>query len=296
MRCKIAIMPTVTLLGIGFGDLLSGAVFAEIIFARPGVGKLIYDMVEHPQLSGRPGRGAGHDVLLCAQHLARRSARRLARPPCPRKPLRSPPRRRRGRERAGRACAGCSHDPLGLARPGPRRAVRVGALLRPLLAPYDPNAIDVPDRLAGPSLGALAGTDQLGRDIFSRVLYGGRIALRSALVDRRLAVARRCLLGMLAGYGPRWLDNALLLVFDTVRSFPTVMLALAAVTLAGPSLEMVILVVVVAPRSRSTPASSRTQTLSLKSAEFILAERSLGAGPVRASSASTSCRTSSARC
>jgi ABC-type antimicrobial peptide transport system permease subunit len=86
------------------------------------------------------------------------------------------------------------------------------------------------------------------------------------------------LLGMLAGYGPRWLDNALLLLFDTVRSFPTIMFALAAVTLTGPSLGMVILIIVVT----SVPVYGRivrTQTLSLKATEFILAERALGLWP-----------------
>ena len=87
-------------------------------------------------------------------------------------------------------------------------------------------------------------------------------------------------LGMIAGYGPRWADNALLLLFDTVRSFPTIVLALAIVSLTGPSLEMVMVVFII----NAVPGFgriARTQTLALKSTEFILAERSLGAGPWR---------------
>ena len=88
------------------------------------------------------------------------------------------------------------------------------------------------------------------------------------------------LLGMIAGYGPRWLDSLLLLFFDSLRSFPTVMLALALVTLTGPSLGAVILVVVLA----MLPGYARVvraQTMSLKSSEFVLSARTLGARPWR---------------
>jgi peptide/nickel transport system permease protein len=171
-------------------------------------------------------------------------------------------------------------DPLGRAGLLLVALFLLGSLLAPWLAPYDPNALDVRARREGPSLAHLAGTDQLGRDTFSRVLYGGRVALQVAAWSISTSLLLGLLLGMLAGYGPRWLDNALLLLFDTVRSFPTIMFALAAVTLAGPSLEMVILIIVVT----SVPVYGRivrTQTLSLKATEFILAERSLGAGPAR---------------
>ncbi len=171
-------------------------------------------------------------------------------------------------------------DPLGLTGLVLVVLFFASAIFAPWLSPFDPNAIDVQARLAAPSLTHLAGTDQLGRDTFTRVLYGGRIALQVAAWAISLSLALGVLLGMLAGYGPRSLDNTLLLVFDTVRSFPTIMFALAAVTLTGPSLEMVILIIVVT----SVPVYGRivrTQTLSLKATEFILAERSLGAGPLR---------------
>jgi peptide/nickel transport system permease protein len=171
-------------------------------------------------------------------------------------------------------------DPLGLTGLILVALFLTGALFADWLAPYDPSALDVRARLGGPSLAHLAGTDQLGRDTFSRVLYGGRVALQVAAWSISVSLALGILFGMLAGYGPRWLDSALLLLFDTVRSFPTIMFALAAVTLAGPSLEMVILILIVT----SVPVYGRivrTQTLSLKETEFILAERALGAGPAR---------------
>ena len=153
----------------------------------------------------------------------------------------------------------------------------IGALFAEYITPYSPTAIDVKSRLAAPSFEHLLGTDQLGRDTFTRVLYGGRVALQVAAWSISLALSAGLVLGMLAGYGPRWLDNALLLLFDSVRSFPTIMFALAIITLTGPSLNMVILVIVVT----SIPVYARivrTQTMSLKEQEFVLAARALGTG------------------
>jgi peptide/nickel transport system permease protein len=154
------------------------------------------------------------------------------------------------------------------------------AIFANVIAPYSPSAIAIPERLQPPSLAHLFGTDQLGRDVFSRVVLGARIALEVAMVAITLALALGGGLGLAAGYGPRWLDGILVLVFDTIRSFPTIMFALALVTLIGPSLETVIVIVVVtfAP---SYARIVRAQTQALKHAEFILAERSLGAGALR---------------
>ena len=151
------------------------------------------------------------------------------------------------------------------------------AIFAPLLAPYDPNQLDIPARMSGPTADHWAGTDQLGRDTFSRVLYGGRVALKIAAIGVSASFFIGLLLGMIAGYGPRWLDNLLLLVFDTIRSFPTIVMALAVVALTGPSLELVMIIVIVT----SIPGyarMARTSTLALKNTEFIVAERSLGAG------------------
>lgn len=167
-------------------------------------------------------------------------------------------------------------EPLGLLGLVLVSIMVASALLADLIVPYDPIAIDPRNRLLPPSLDHWLGTDQLGRDLFSRVVMGGRVALEVALVCISLALSIGIVLGMLAGFGPRWLDNILILLFDTVRSFPTVMFALAVVTLVGPSLETVILVVVVT----SIPTYGRivrTQTQALRNNQFILAERSMGA-------------------
>ena len=156
----------------------------------------------------------------------------------------------------------------------------VAAIFAPVLATHDPLALDIPNRLSVPTLEHWAGTDQLGRDTYSRVLYGGRVALQVAAIGVSISLIVGLGLGMLAGYGPRWLDNILLLLFDSIRSFPTIVLALAAVALLGPSLHLVLAIVIVTSIP-SYARLARTSTMALKNTDFVLAEKSLGAGTVR---------------
>ena len=152
-----------------------------------------------------------------------------------------------------------------------------GAVFADWLTLHEPNRISPRDRFQGPSWEHLLGTDQLGRDLFSRVLHGGRIALSVALFSTATSLLIGIVLGLIAGYGPRWLDNVMLLLFDSIKSFPTVMLALALVTLFGPSLTAVVVVVVLV----NVPGYARiirTQTLSLRESEFVTAAQSMGAG------------------
>lgn len=155
-----------------------------------------------------------------------------------------------------------------------------GAIFADLLSSFDPTRISPRDRFLPPGGEHLLGTDQLGRDLFSRVLHGGRIALSVALFATAISLMIGITLGLIAGYGPRWLDNLMILLFDSIKSFPTVMLALALVTLFGPSLTAVVVVVILV----NVPGYARiirTQTLALKSAEFVTAAQSMGAGTAR---------------
>lgn len=148
------------------------------------------------------------------------------------------------------------------------------------LAPYDYKELNVKARLGDPSWDHLLGTDNLGRDTFSRILHGGQIALYVALVSVGSSLLLGLVLGMLAGYGPSWLDNTLMWIFDSVRAFPVIMFALAVITVVGPSLETIIFVVI----ATTTPGYARiarASTLATKNTEFILAARSLGAGAWR---------------
>ncbi len=185
-------------------------------------------------------------------------------------------------EKPGRvgSLARLARDPVGLFGAVLVVLVVLSALLADVLSPADPTALDPSVRFQWPSVAHPLGTDHLGRDLFARVLHGGRVALEVSLLAVSAALGAGLVLGMLAGYGPPWLDNALLLVFDGVRSFPTIMFALAVVTLLGPSLGTILVVVVVT----SVPLFGRvvrTQTLSLKTTDFVLAERALGAGTAR---------------
>ncbi|WP_374371029.1 ABC transporter permease [Dongia sp.] len=162
------------------------------------------------------------------------------------------------------------------------------AILAPFFATHDPNALDIPARLSGPSLDHFAGTDQLGRDTYSRILYGGRVALQVAAIGISVSLVFGMLFGMLAGFGPRWLDNLLLLFFDVIRSFPTIIMALSTGALLGPSLSInipllnpnlnLILAIVIITTIPGYARLVRTSTMALKTTEFILAERSLGVG------------------
>lgn len=156
----------------------------------------------------------------------------------------------------------------------------ISAIFAPWLAPYDPNAMDIPARLSPPVWDHIAGTDQLGRDTFSRLLHGGRVALRIAAIGVSVSLAIGLMLGMIAGFGPRWLDNLLLLLFDGVRAFPTIVMALATVALTGPSLGLVLAIVIITSIPQYARVT-RTATISLRATEFIQAERSLGASTAR---------------
>ena len=173
-----------------------------------------------------------------------------------------------------------SSDPLGLLGLCLVTLMVVSALGASILAPYDPIQLNIMDRLQGPSANHILGTDQLGRDLFSRVLFGGQVALKVAFLTIGSALIIGVVLGMIAGYGPAWLDNSIMLLFDTIRSVPTIMLALAAVAMVGPSITTVIFVIAVS----SIPNYGRvvrTQTLTIKSKDFVKAEMLMGASLLR---------------
>ena len=173
-----------------------------------------------------------------------------------------------------------SSDPLGLLGLCLVTLIVVSALGATIFAPYDPIQLNIMDRLQGPSANHILGTDQLGRDLFSRVLFGGQVALKVAFLTIGSALIIGVVLGMIAGYGPAWLDNSIMLLFDTIRSVPTIMLALAAVAMVGPSITTVIFVIAVS----SIPNYGRvvrTQTLTIKSKDFVKAEMLMGASLLR---------------
>jgi peptide/nickel transport system permease protein len=154
------------------------------------------------------------------------------------------------------------------------------ALFAPIIAPHDPLKLDVMNKFAAPSLSHWAGTDQLGRDTLSRIIYGARTALSIAVTATVLAGFLGLILGLIAGYGPRWLDAILVLCFDSVSSLPMIMFALAVITVLGPGTNTLILVIILI----SVPGYARfirAQTLSLANSDFIMAERVMDASHAR---------------
>ena len=149
-----------------------------------------------------------------------------------------------------------------------------------LFSPFEPSEINIKDKLQSPSFLHILGTDQLGRDLFSRVLYGGRIALKVALISIFISMLIGIVVGVSAAMGKKWLDNFFLFIFDTIRSFPTIMFALAIVTLFGPSLETIIFIVILT-HSPIYARIVRTQTLMVINSEYIQAEKVLGINYIR---------------
>jgi peptide/nickel transport system permease protein len=171
-------------------------------------------------------------------------------------------------------------DPLGVLGLTIVLAIVVVGILAPWITPFDPLKLNIPDKFQSPNAIHWMGTDQLGRDVFSRIIVGTRIALVVGVTTIGIALILGMVLGLIAGYGPRWLDSFLVLIFDSFYSFPTVILALLVAVLLGPSLTTLMMVIIVI-QTPGYARLTRTATLARKNAEFIDAIRSLGASPLR---------------
>jgi peptide/nickel transport system permease protein len=150
------------------------------------------------------------------------------------------------------------------------------ALFPSLFAPYSSDAQNIVDRLQGPSREHLLGTDELGRDLLSRVIFGTRIALGVAIPAVTAALLAGLVLGVVAGYAGGILDSVMIVIMDTLQAFPAVILALALLSLLGPSLRNVIVVIAVA-FTPNYARVSRAMVLAAKENQWVEAERSLGA-------------------
>lgn len=158
--------------------------------------------------------------------------------------------------------------------------VIIAAVLGPVIAPYDPNAMSFTDAFAPPSLEHPFGADDFGRDTFSRVLYGARVSLIVGIVAVSIAATVGSALGMIAGYGSRVLDEVIMRIMDVIFAFPTILLALAIMAIlgrGGVNAMIAIGIVYIPIFARIT----RSSVLSIKNEEFIQAAQALGAGDGR---------------
>lgn len=149
------------------------------------------------------------------------------------------------------------------------------AVFAPVFAPYDPAAQSLKERLAAPSAAHWLGTDKVGRDIFSRVIYGARISLVIGLVPTLISMVIGTVLGLFAGYYGGKTDFIIMRLADIMLAFPSLLLAMVVMyTLGGGIINIFIALSLV--NWASTARVVRAQTLSLKEAEYVEAARSIG--------------------
>jgi peptide/nickel transport system permease protein len=156
----------------------------------------------------------------------------------------------------------------------------VCAVLAPVVAPYDPVKIAPRIRFQAPSWEHWLGTDQLGRDVLSRIIFGSRVAFKVALSGTVAAVLIGVTLGIVAGLGRSWIDGFLLLLCDAMRSLPMVLFALAIVAIYGPSLATLVCVIAFS-MAPGYFRIVRNQVLVLRSMDFVVASQSMGASVPR---------------
>lgn len=150
------------------------------------------------------------------------------------------------------------------------------AVLAPLIVPYDPNAVDLANALKPPSAVHWWGTDQLGRDVLSRVVLGARVSLFIAFCAVLLAGLGGALLGLIAGYRGGWVDEATMRLAEIQYALPPVILAMVLVGVIGPNTTNIIIVVTLANWARFARVI-RAEALSLKHRDFVLLARIAGA-------------------
>jgi peptide/nickel transport system permease protein len=154
------------------------------------------------------------------------------------------------------------------------------SLLAPWLAPYDPNAIDLKNILAPPSAEHWFGTDQLGRDVCSRMIWGAGISLKVGFVATGIAILIGTILGAVSGYYGGWVDSVIMRFVDIMLCFPTFFLILAVIALLEPSIWNIMIIIGITGWMGITRLV-RADFISLKERDFILAARAIGASDIR---------------
>ena len=159
-------------------------------------------------------------------------------------------------------------------------ALLLVAALAPFLAPHDPFNQILDERLIAPSAQYFFGTDSLGRDIFSRVIYGSRVTLAIALLVAAISTPLGLVIGVISGYLGGLIDEVLMRTSDVFLAFPKLILAIAFAAALGPGVENAIVAISIA-NWPSYARLARAETLSVKNNEYIQAMRVLGAGSIR---------------
>lgn len=154
------------------------------------------------------------------------------------------------------------------------------SLLAPWISPYDPGEINLRMVLSPPSSNHLFGTDQLGRDVLSRMIWGSRISLKVGFVATGIAIVIGIILGAVAGYYGKWVDTTIMRFVDIMLCFPTFFLILAVIAFLEPSIWN-IMIVIGATGWMGITRLIRADFISLKERDFVRAARTIGAGDSR---------------
>ena len=154
------------------------------------------------------------------------------------------------------------------------------SLLAPVIARFDPNHIDAYNVLMAPSTAHWFGTDELGRDVFARMVFGARVSLKVGFVAVGIATVIGSVVGLVAGYYSGWLDTVLMRFVDIMLCFPTFFLILAVITLLEPSIWYIMLIIGLTGWM-GVARLVRAEVLSLRERDFVLAARAIGASDLR---------------
>ena len=153
--------------------------------------------------------------------------------------------------------------------------ITVMAIFAPLIAPYDPAKQDLINRLSGPTFEHILGTDDLGRDIFSRMVYGARVSLSIGLFPTLASMAIGTVLGLMAGYFGKRVEFVIMRIADVALAFPSLLLAMVVMYTVGAGLINIYIALVIVGWA-GTARVVRSQTLSLKESEYVEAAKSIG--------------------
>jgi peptide/nickel transport system permease protein len=156
----------------------------------------------------------------------------------------------------------------------------VVSFLSPFISPYDPNEIDLKNVLSSPSEDHLFGTDQLGRDVMSRMIWGAGISLKVGFVATGIAIFVGAILGAIAGYYGRWVDAVIMRFVDIMLCFPSFFLILAVIAILEPSIWNIMIVIGLTGWMGITRLV-RADFISLKERDFVQAARGIGASDFR---------------
>ena len=279
------LIPVVTVIGLYLGVLIGNAVLTEIVFNRPGLGKLIVTGAEPARLRAAPGPHGGHR----ARHRSRQHPHRPD--------LWS--RRSAGEDRMSAIATEIATAPAPAVIGAPsawQRATRSGglavgvvlvvamvlvALLAPWISPYDPDEQNVLMKLEPPSWPSTSfGTDAFGRDVLSRVIWGARVSLFVGSVATLAGILIGTVIGIISGYYGGIVDKLITAATDILLSFPQLIMGLILVAVLGPTLFNLILAIAIT----AVPAFirvARGSTLAMKERDFVDACRALGYGDLR---------------